>query len=223
MKRLFLIVLVVIGALNVNAQETVASLTNLGKEKYNAKSYTESLDAFTKAIGLAEAEGSASGELYYLAASTAYKLKDYEKLAAFANKSIELNYTDKGARTYLFSSEAYKKLEKDSLEESVLRAGMKKFPNSKDLKERLVTRLLKNGSDHNNTAVDFQKKANENVADQAKFDEFVNKAKIEFDLAKPILEEAYNLNPEEETVKKLLVTVYDNLAIPAEQRLYKVQ
>ena len=221
MKKLFFLLLSV-SILTVNAQETAKEFKNLGVEKYKAKDYTASLEAFTKAIELNETEGTVDTALFYNAASSAYKSKNYEKLALYADKTIELKYTAKGSKNYLYSAIAYKKLKNDSLEEKILREGLEKYPNSKGLKKKLSTRVLKNGNVYYSNAVDFQTKANANMKDQAKFDGFIEKAMAEFELAKPMFEESYNLNPANETASKLLKIVYDNLKTPDADRLVKL-
>lgn len=225
MKKLFLVLFLSISILGVQAQETVKDFEKAGVEKYKLKDYAGSLEAFTKAIELNTAAGTEDGALYYKACMAAYKAENYEKLALYADKAIGLNYVEKGSKTFAYSSLAHKQLGNAAKEEEVLRAGLAKYPADADLKNDLATRLLKNGIAFYDKAVDFQKQANENVADPAKFDEFVVKANAEFQVSKPILEEGYKLNPTNEQIlasyKSALKNIYDNLKTPDNERLVK--
>jgi len=219
MKRLVFILFLSVSVLGLNAQETVKSFEKQGVDKYKAQDFAGSLEAFAKALELNTAAGTEDGALYYKACMAAHKAQNYEKLAIYADKTIELNYIDKGSKTYLYSAIAYKELGNAQKEEAVLKAGLAKYADDADLKPKLVTRVLKNGNEHYDKAIEFQKLANENVKVQAKFDEFVAKAKEEFLLAKPFFEESYKLNPAFETTQTLLKAVYNNLQTPDTERL----
>jgi len=221
MKRLLFVLFLTISVLGLNAQETVKDFEKIGVEKFKAKDYAGSLEAFVKALDLNTLAGTEDGALYFKACQAALKAENYEKLAIYADKTIELNYIDKGSKTYLYSAIAYKELGNAEKEEAALKSGLAKYADDADLKAKLATRILKNGNEHYDKAVEFQKLANENMKVQAKFDEFVAKAKEEFILAKPFFEESYKLNPTFEATQTLLKAVYNNLQTPDAERLVK--
>jgi len=221
MKRLLFVLFLTISVLGLNAQETVKDFEKIGVEKFKAKDYAGSLEAFVKALDLNTVAGTEDGALYFKACQAALKAENYEKLAIYADKTIELNYIDKGSKTYLYSAIAYKELGNAEKEEAALKSGLAKYADDADLKAKLATRILKNGNEHYDKAVEFQKLANENMKVQAKFDEFVAKAKEEFILAKPFFEESYKLNPTFEATQTLLKAVYNNLQTPDAERLVK--
>jgi hypothetical protein len=221
MKRLLFVLFLTISVLGLNAQETVKDFEKIGVEKFKAKDYAGSIEAFVKALDLNTVAGTEDGALYFKACQAALKAENYEKLAIYADKTIELNYIDKGSKTYLYSAIAYKELGNAEKEEAALKSGLAKYADDADLKAKLATRILKNGNEHYDKAVEFQKLANENMKVQAKFDEFVAKAKEEFILAKPFFEESYKLNPTFEATQTLLKAVYNNLQTPDAERLVK--
>lgn len=223
MKRLFLILFLAGTVLNLNAQETWQEFQKLAGQKYSAKAYDESLEAISKAVELNLEEEEQDENLFFLATVIAYKADNYEKAAEYADDAISRNFLSKGSKFYQYSATAYKKMEKDSVEESVLRVGLERFPNSKSLKESLVENLLRKGTIHYNTGVENQKLANENLNDEIKYNEYLEKAAEEFTTAKGILEEAYSIKADNEILNKLLTTIYENLETPKDDRLVQAE
>ena len=88
MKKLFFILLLAGSILNLNAQETAKEFKKLGIEKYKAKAYAESVEAFDKAVELNNAEGTVDTTLFYYGALSSNKAKNYEKSKRFKRNLI---------------------------------------------------------------------------------------------------------------------------------------
>ncbi|TRX70576.1 tol-pal system YbgF family protein [Carboxylicivirga sp. M1479] len=129
MKYLATLSLVFLMSLGAVAQEESAvELKNQGNEALRAKNYKGALELFEKAIA-AWGEEEMDAAMVYNTATSARKIKDYEKAQKYYNESKNLAYKADVSTYYVASS--LKSMGKNEEMEKVLLAGIEEYGASK--------------------------------------------------------------------------------------------
>ncbi|MCG8578494.1 MAG: tetratricopeptide repeat protein [Bacteroidales bacterium] len=132
MKYLATLSLVLLMSLGAMAQEeSAAELKNQGNEALRAKNYKGALELFEKAIA-AWGEEEMDAAMVYNTATSARKIKNYEKAQKYYNESKNLGYKADVSTYYVASS--LKSMGKNEEMEKVLLAGIEEYGTSKYVK-----------------------------------------------------------------------------------------
>ncbi|MCU4157249.1 tetratricopeptide repeat protein [Carboxylicivirga sp. A043] len=132
MKYLATLSLVLLMSLGAMAQEeSAAELKNQGNEALRAKNYKGALELFEKAIA-AWGDEEMDAAMVYNTATSARKIKDYEKAQKYYDESKNLGYKADVSTYYIASS--LKSLGKNEEMEKVLLAGIDEYGTSKYVK-----------------------------------------------------------------------------------------
>ncbi len=216
MKRLLFAVILIFGVGSLYAQDKSARDYKIeAAEAYKAKDYQKGLDSFEKSIQLYEAEGKIDTTLYYNAAICAIKVQDYEKAANYFTRSMELDY--KTCKAQLYKANALKKLDRNDEMEALCLDGVQNCPRYKSrFNELLFQHYLVAGLDIFNNAAKMQADITPlATSDPDKYKVEMEKVKAEFNRSLPLLEKAYELDPNDENVKKALKQAYEILDMQA--------
>jgi len=129
MKYLATLSLVLMMAFGATAQEeSAAELKNQGNEALRAKNYKGALELFEKAIA-AWGDEEMDAAMVYNTATSARKIKNYEKAQKYYNESKSLGYKADVSTYYAASS--LKSMGNNEEMEKVLLAGIEEFGTSK--------------------------------------------------------------------------------------------
>lgn len=129
MKYLATLSLVLLMSLGAIAQEeSAAELKNQGNEALRSKNYKGALELFEKAIA-AWGEEEMDAAMVYNTATSARKIKNYDKAQKYYAESKKLNYKADVSTYYIASS--LKSMGKNEEMEKVLLAGIDEFGTSK--------------------------------------------------------------------------------------------
>jgi tetratricopeptide (TPR) repeat protein len=109
-------------------EESAGELKNQGNEALRAKNYKGALESFEKAIA-AWGEEEMDAAMVYNAATSARKIKNYEKAQKYYGESKNLGYKADASTYYIASS--LKSMGKNEEMEKVLLAGIEEYGTSK--------------------------------------------------------------------------------------------
>ncbi len=205
----------------VFAQEDAAALRKTATEQSKAGDYASAVTNFVKAIDLQEADGVTDTALYFNAAVSAYKGKDYTNGAKYFGKCVELGYQKE--KCYKFGGACLQSLEEYNQLQEFMTKAVKEFPENATFKQMLSTSyvaLAKPKMDEANTII---KDAEAVKSDVEKYNAEITKAKKIFAETLPFVEEAYQINPENKSAIQLLAALYANLGQTAKANQMKAK
>jgi tetratricopeptide (TPR) repeat protein len=210
MKRLSVLVLLTLVGLIAVAQSGKEFEKN-ANDAYQAKNYPKAFLDYSRAVEAYEKEGKADTALYYNTTIAGYKAKKYEELVPFAQKAIDLKY-EKAHLAYYLMAVAYDKLGKDEEYMEALEKGHKAFPNYKKISQKLAIAYLKEGMKPYKEGAQIITDAEPiRESDTEKYLAEIEKANAKFKESLEVFLQAFEANPKEEQVLKVLLSVYQNL------------
>lgn len=220
MKRIGLLVtLLMMGA--ITFAQTGKELEKTAEDAYDAKNYPKAFLNFTRAIKAYEKEGITDTAIYFNAAVAGFKGKKYEEFIPYATKAIELKHK-KAHLAYYIKALAYKQTGNSEKYLETLKKGYKAFPNYTKLGKKLAIAYLKKGMEPYKAAGEIVEKAEPlRESNTEKYLKKIEKSNKKFEEARVIFEKAYEANPKEQQVLKLLLNVYQNLEM--EKKAEKIQ
>ncbi len=215
MKQISILAVLLLFATITFAQDQTNQANDLikqGEQAYNAKNYQEAFESYNKAIELKESKDEVDTTLYFNAGVAAFKAKEYEKSAEFFGRSAELGFKKENA--YKFQAYAYKKLENDDKMQEALESGHEAFPNNRKFKSMLAAIYLKKGLKPYKEGAQILKNAKPlSSSNVEKYNAEVKKAQAKFKEALPLMEKAFEMNPDNENAIKALISIYANLSM----------
>ncbi|MFU8842233.1 MAG: hypothetical protein ACNA7V_00340 [Bacteroidales bacterium] len=216
MKRALLIFVVLLSFGVVQAQDKSARDFKIeGADAYKEKDYKKALYSFEKAIGLYEADGIIDTTLYYNVGLCAIRLEDHEKSVTYFNRSMDLGYRICQAQLYVANS--LRRLDRNEEMKSLAQDGVKKCPDlAGKFNELLFQYYLVSGLEIFNNAAKMQADITPFAStDPDRYLAEMETVKSEFTRSLPLLESAYELDPNDENCKKALRQAYEILDMPS--------
>lgn len=216
MKRLIVILMVILSLNLAHTQNKTARDYKIeGADAYKAKDYAKALSAFEKAIGLYEADGTTDTTLYYNVGLCAIRIEDHQKSVIYFNRSIELGYKECQAQLYVANS--LRRLDRNDEMKTLAQDGLKKCPDlAGKFNELLFQYYLVSGLEIFNNAAKMQAEITPFASsDPDRYLSEMEKVKAEFNRSLPLLESAYELDPNDENCKKALKQAYEILDMPS--------
>lgn len=221
MKRIFTLVLALGVSATLLAQEDVATLRKTATEQTKAGDYAAAVTNFTKAISLQEAEGVTDTSLYFNTAVSAYKGKDYQTGAKYFDKCIEIGYQKE--KCYKFGGACLQNLEDYAKLQETMTKATEEFLENTTFKQMLSTSYVGQAKPKMDEANKIIKDAEALKSDVEKYNAEIAKAKQVFKETLPIVEQAYQINPENKSAIQLLAALYGNLGQPAKANEMKAK
>jgi tetratricopeptide (TPR) repeat protein len=191
--------------------KTAAELKNEGNEALRTKNYKSALELFEKSIAIWEEGVDMDTKMVYNTATSARKIKNYEKALKYYTMAKELGYKPDYCTYYIAKS--LNSLNKEDEMEKVLVAGLKEYKTSKaagPMKKMLVTYYLKEGAIPYNEAGGILATAAK--ADPKQYDGIIAKANSKFEEAKPYFEKVIEVDPNNASAKATLAEINDRLS-----------
>lgn len=214
--RNLLVLLFLTLVIGIHAQDKTAKDYKLeGFDAYKAKNYEAGLEFFEKAIDLYEQEGKNDTALYYNAGVCSYKTQKFDKAVSYFNQSLGFGY--KTCNALLYKANSLKKLEKYEEMEIVCDKGVTKCSKAADKFNDLLFKYYLNSglTIYNNASILLTEASKYIQSDQEKYNSEMVAVKTEFTNSLPLLEKAYELNPDDENCKKALKQTYEVLEMQA--------
>lgn len=222
MKRIFLLALAVGFSAVTFAQEDVVSLRKTATEQAKAGEYAAAVTNFTKAITLQEAAGVTDTALYFNAAVSAYKGKDYNNGAKYFDKCIQLGYEKE--KCYKFGGACLQNIENYGLLQTTMTKAAEEFPTNPIFKQMLSTSYVGQAKPKLDEANSIIKNAEPlKTSDVEKYNAEIARAKQVFSEIMPTVEQAYKTNPENKSAIQLLAVLYGNLGDTAKANEMKAK
>lgn len=210
MKRLSVLVLLTLSGLIAFAQ-TGKEFKKNATDAYQAKNYPKAFLDYSRAVEAYEKEGIVDTSLYYNTSIAGYKAKKYEELIPFAQKAIDLKY-EKAHLAYYIMAIAYDKLKQDDKYLEALEKGHEAFPKYSKISNKLAIAYLKEGMNPYKEGAQIITNAEPiRETDTEKYLKELDKANAKFKESLDVFLKAYEANPKEEQVLKILVSVYQSL------------
>jgi tetratricopeptide (TPR) repeat protein len=216
MKQMLVIWMVILSFNLAQAQDTTARDYKIeGADAYKEKDYAKALTAFEKAIDLYEADGITDTTLYYNVGLCAIRIDDHEKSVTYFNRSIELGYKECYAQ--LYAANSLRRLDRNEEMKTLAEDGVKKCPDlAGKFNELLFQYYLVSGLEIFNNAAKMQAEITPLASsDPDRYISEMEKVKDEFRRSLPLLESAYELDPNDENCKKALKQAYEILDMPS--------
>ncbi len=191
--------------------KTAAELKNEGNEALRTKSYQGALELFEKAIASWEEGVEMDTKMVYNTATSARKIKNYEKALKYYTMAKELGYKPDYCTYYIAKS--LNSLGKEDDMEKVLVAGLDEYKTSKaagPMKKMLVTYYLKEGASPYNKAGGILATAAK--AEPTQYDGIIARANAKFEEAKPFFEKVLEIDPNNASAKATLAEINDRLS-----------
>ncbi len=191
--------------------KSAAELKNEGNEALRTKNYQGALDLFEKAIANWDQAVEMDTKMVYNTATSARKIKNYEKALKYYTMAKELNYKPDYCTYYIAKS--LNSLNKYEEMEKVLIDGLGEYKTSKAsgyMKKMLVTYYLKEGATPYNEAGGILATAAK--AEPAQYDGIIAKANKKFEEAKPFFEKVLEIDPNNASAKATLAEINDRLS-----------
>lgn len=193
---------------------TVKSLKNEGAIAYQAKKYTDALAKFEAAVDLSKKAGSEDISIVYQAAMAAYKAKKYDKSITYFNKSLTVDA--KKCKSLQYLSSIYGKTKESDKKIAALKKGVDECPKmAGKFKSKLAKAYLKEGADKYNAAAKIQTSVSKLTTTDPKYIAAIAKANAKFKEALVDLEASYAISAKNQSLLKMLSTVYTNLEMKA--------
>jgi len=203
------LVFMVAGA--IAQDKTAAELKNEGNEALRTKNYQGAFNLFEKAIASWDTAVEMDTKMVYNTATSARKIKNYEKALKYYKMAKELNYKPDYCTYYI--SKSLNSLNKYDEMEKVLINGLEEYKTSKAagyMKKMLVTYYLKEGAGPYNKAGGILATAAK--AEPAQYDGIIAKANKKFEEAKPFFEKVLEIDPNNASAKATLAEINDRLS-----------
>ncbi len=200
-----LLALAIPAAIFAQEEKTANEYKNEGNALVKEKNYQDALTAYEKALELWG--DSVDAPTVYNAATCAKGSKQYDKAIKYYKQSIELDYKADYA-TY-FLSDVYDKNGEPEAQLETLLVGFEKYKTGKPasfIQKSLVKIYRDDAMVYYNEG---QKILGEWTAE--KDAEIKSKAKEQFKQAKPLIEKALEVNPEDENCKQILANINEQL------------
>lgn len=222
MKRIFTLALALGVSATLFAQEDVASLRKTASEQTKAGEYAKAVENFEKAINQQEYAGITDTALYFNAAVSAYKAKDYATGAKYFDKCVALGYQKE--KCYKFGGACLQSIEEYGKLQENMKKASEEFPSNTVFKQMLSTSYVGLAKPKMNEANNIVKEAEPlKTTDVVKFNSEVTRAKQVYSEALPLVEQAYQINPENKSAIQLLAALYGNLGQPAKANEMKAK
>jgi pilus assembly protein Flp/PilA len=213
MKKLIAMFVLCFSLTAVFAQESV-ELKNAGNDALRDKDYAKALENFEKAIAVWGDEAP-DYAMIFNSGYSAFKVKDYDKAVKYFDEAITGEYKTETA--YLYKATAFKAKGDTEAYVKTLTEGIEKTTDNGQLKEALAKNYVVEGTSNYNDAAKILKAAVDNVnagkmktTDEPYLAE-IAKAKKEFGNAIEMVDKALELNPADETAKKIKSACEQNL------------
>ncbi|MBR6177067.1 MAG: hypothetical protein IKQ70_04185 [Bacteroidales bacterium] len=222
MKRILTLALTLGITTAVIAQEDTTSLRKTATEQAKTGEYAAAVTNFAKAISIQEAAGVTDTALYFNAAVSAYKGKDYKNGAKYFDKCIQLGYEKE--KCYKFGGACLQNIEDYAQLQSTMTKAIEEFPANTTFKQMLSTSYVgqaKPKLDEANTIIKNAEPLKN--SDVEKYNAEIAKAKQVFSEILPTVELAYKTNPENKSAIQLLSVLYGNLGETAKANEMKAK
>jgi len=210
MKRLFLIIVMCLGFMALNAQvveKSFADLKNEGNTAINAKDYQKALDLYEQALVKLGAEPIADTSMIYNMGYCAYSVKNYEKALKYFDQSIAMDY--KKVNSLIYKADSYKAMKNDAENLKALEAALAIAPDDAKVKSKLAAYYVKSATAIYSKGSNILRKVNDEItAGKLKTTDPAyitaeQKAKDEYEKAMPIIDKALSYDANNATAKKL--------------------
>ncbi len=200
-KTIFTLLLAATMPMAIYAQDKTADdYKNEGNAAVREKNFKDGLDAYEKALELWG--DSLDHATVYNAGTCAKNINDHDKAIKYFKMSIELKYKDDFATYYL--AEEYGKIGDNATRLATLEEGFEKYKTGKPA-SFIQKSLVK---EYRDKAMDYYNEGNKilgecQTAKPEQYAEIQGRAKEKFKEAKPWIEKALAVNPEDETCKQI--------------------
>ena len=222
MKKIFTLALALGFTAATFAQEDAAALRKTATEQTKAGDYADAVINFEKAIGLQEDAGVTDTALYFNAAVSAYKAKDYAKGATYFDKCVALGYQKE--KCYKFGGACLQSTEEYGKLQETMKKATEEFPENTTFKQMLSTSYVglakPKMTEANKIITDAEPLK---TSDVVKYNNDIARAKQVFSDALPMVEQAYQINPENKSAIQLLASLYGNLGDTAKANEMKAK
>jgi len=217
MKKILLLLVFGISMMSSYAlDQSAVQLKNEGNEALRNKDYKTALAKFEAYLATGEEGVAEDLATVYNAGYSAYKAKAYDKSINYMQKAIDEKYS-KAEKAYQYIAYCYKKKKDVANYEATLKTGLEAFPQSVKIKGKLVQHYLGEGNNHYSKAAKIlqaaaaQVSAGKYTTEDDAYKAELGKAKEEFKVALPFVEQALALDPANETAKTLKENIQKNL------------
>lgn len=209
MKRFFLVCVMFISVLFVNAQaeKTFADLKNEGNAAVKINDFPKALDLYEQALAKLGTQPIADTSMIYNMGYCALKAKNNEKALKYFDLAISMKY--KTVSAYLYKAEVYKLMKNDAESLKSLEAAYAIAPEDVKVKSKLATYYVKSATSFYSKGSSIINKVNGDItAGKLKTTDPAyiaaeQKAKDEYSKALPFIEKALSFDPNNATAKQL--------------------
>lgn len=209
MKRFFLVCVMFISVLFVNAQaeKTFADLKNEGNAAIKINDFPKALDLYEQALAKLGSQPIADTSMIYNMGYCALKAKNNEKALKYFDQAISMKY--KMVNAYLYKADIYKLMKNDAESLKSLEAALAIAPNEVKVKSKLATYYVKSATGFYSKGSSIITKVNGDItAGKLKTTDPAyiaaeQKAKDEYGKALPLIEKALGFDPANATAKQL--------------------
>jgi tetratricopeptide (TPR) repeat protein len=210
MKRLFIVLVMFISVLAINAQvveKTFADLKNEGNAAIKIKDFAKALDLYEQALIKNGTTPIADTTMIFNMGYCAYSAKNYEK----ALKYFDQSFAEKHMRvsSLLYKSDTYKAMKNDDESLKAMEAALAIAPADAKVKGKLASYYVKAATVSYSKGGDIINKANAEVTagklkpNDAAYKTALQTASVEFKKAMPLIEKALGFDPNNATAKQL--------------------
>ncbi len=208
MKRFSVISVLLFLCLGVFAQDANSFKTD-GNTALGKKDYANAYKNFLGALKLIEADGQSDEALSHNVGYCAYKAKMYKEAIPYLETSIFGDFKEALPHQLLVVS--HLKLKNIEEAEKAVTNGLENYPGDKNLKNFAAKIYFQLGVIPYQAGNAIIKSANENEAlktDPDAYNVEVEKAKLEYDKAIPLLEKSYSYKPKNKSLITKFVNIY---------------
>ncbi len=212
MKRVFIVFVMCVCAIAVNAQEkTFAQLKNEGNAAVAAKDFPKALDLYEQALSKLGNQPLADTSMIYNMGYLAFTSKNYEKALKYFDQAINLNY--KKVNALVYKSDVCKMMKNNEESFKALDAAYAIAPNDAKVKSKLAAYYVKEATSFYSkgssiiTKVNAQITAGKLKTTDPAYTDAEAKAKEEYNQALPLIEKALGFDPANKTASQLKTAI----------------
>lgn len=210
MKKLFFIVVMLVGVLAANAQvveKTFADLKNEGNAAIKIKDFPKALDLYEQALVKLGDKPITDTSMVYNMGILALSSKNYEKALKYFDQTISMNKMKLDA--LLKKSDVYRITKNNAENLKALEAALVIAPNDAKVKDKLALYYVNEANVIYTKGSAIILKANKEITagklktTDPEYASSVQKARDEYEKALPLIEKALVLDPNNGTAKKI--------------------
>ena len=214
MKKLFFIVVMLVGVLAANAQvveKTFADLKNEGNAAINNKDFPKALELYEQAMVKWGDKPIVDTSMIYNMGYCAINSKNYEKALKYFDQAISMNY--KKVNALLYEADVYRVTKKDAENLKALETALSIAPDDAKVKSKLATYYVKSATGFYSKGSAIITKVNNEITagklktTDAPYISAEQKAKDEYNKAMPLIEKALDFDPANKTANQLKTAI----------------